>query len=1099
MRGGFAESCFRGICGRRIYSRNGWTEREDGHMKERYHISGMTCSACSSHVEKAVRKLAGMEKASVNLLTETMDVSYDEGRLTGEDITAAVEKAGYGASLIIGGARRAASAGAGQRGECKISRGENPGGRVSERAGGPESGTGGSTAEGGASGSAGGSAAGGGVSGSAGGSTAEGGHGSVQRKAREEARAMKWRLGISIGFLIPLMYVAMYHMYNEWFGLPIPGLVHRYLHGNANAMTFAMTQLLLLIPIVYMNRKFFSVGFKTIRHLSPNMDSLIALGASAAIGYGIFAMYRISYGLGHGDMALVERYSHDLYLESAGMILTLITVGKYLESRSKGKTSEAITRLMDLSPKTAILLTAEGQEMEVPTETLAAGDIFLVKPGSLVPVDGTVLEGSSSINEAAITGESIPVEKQAGDKVVSATVNKAGFLKCRADRVGEDTTLSQIIRLVEEASASKAPIARLADKVAGVFVPVVMGIALVTLAVWLLAGAGAEFAISSAIAVLVISCPCALGLATPVAIMVGTGVGANHGILIKSGEALQRAKEIDTVVMDKTGTITTGKLSFSGCGCYVRDLSTDTLLQIAAALEKKSEHPLAEAVLERAQGDGLSLPEVRDFKAVPGRGIEGVLAEDIPPRPMIPGGDGPVSVFLAGKGKDGAAVTEYLGGEAAGEAEREIPDKGTSEQRKEQIRNRVDRGWEAGTRFFVGNRAYMEENGIRIDPIYAKGLDEIAQEGRTPLLVAREGQLLGEIDVTDGIKPGSHDAIRRFREMGIHVVMLTGDNRRTAEAVQEQLDIEEVVAEVLPQDKERKIRELQQSGRKVAMIGDGINDAPALAAADVGMAIGAGTDVAMESADIVLMKSDLRDAVTAVRLSRAVIRNIKQNLFWAFFYNAIGIPLAAGVWYPFFGMRLNPMFGAAAMSLSSVFVVGNALRLRGFKSGFPEKVHTDRHSASAEARPAEERAEKRPAAESAGLHPAGERAEKQPVAESAGLHTAAERAEKRPAAEGAGLHPAAETTEIQLAIEAGRTTEQEREGKTMTKVMTIEGMMCGHCTGRVQKALEEVAGVRAVTMSLEDKTATVELESEVADEALAAAVTEAGYEVKGIA
>ncbi len=523
-------------------------------MRERYHITGMTCSACSSHVEKAVNKLAGIEKASVNLLTETMEVVYDESRLTWEDITAAVDKAGYGASLILGGARRVTTIESENRMSCGAScndrekeAGETAGSGSGENTGGAGSGTIGNGT---------GAKPGNSIDAKPGNSV---GRGSVQQKAKAEAGAMKWRLGISIGFLIPLMYVAMYHMYNEWFGLPIPGFVHHYLHGNENAMTFAMTQLLLLLPIVYMNRKFFSVGFKTIGHLSPNMDSLIALGASAAIGYGIFAMYRISYGLGHGDMALVEQYSHDLYFESAGMILTLITVGKYLESRSKGKTSEAITKLMDLSPKTAILLTADGQETEVPTELLKAGDIFLIKPGSLVPADGTVLEGNSSIDEAAITGESIPVEKQAGDKVVSATVNKSGFLKCRADRVGEDTTLSQIIRLVEEASASKAPIAQLADQVAGVFVPVVMGIALVTLAVWLLAGAGAEFAISSAIAVLVISCPCALGLATPVAIMVGTGVGANHGILIKSGEALQQAKEIDTVVMDKTGTITRGK------------------------------------------------------------------------------------------------------------------------------------------------------------------------------------------------------------------------------------------------------------------------------------------------------------------------------------------------------------------------------------------------------------------------------------------------------------------------------------------------------------------------------------------------------------
>ena len=1008
-------------------------------MRERYHITGMTCSACSSHVEKAVNKLAGIEKASVNLLTETMEVVYDESRLTWEDITAAVDKAGYGASLILGGARRVTTIESENRMSCGAScndrekeAGETAGSGSGENTGGAGSGTIGNDT---------GAKPGNSVGAKPANSV---GRGSVQQKAKAEAGAMKWRLGISIGFLIPLMYVAMYHMYNEWFGLPIPGFVHHYLHGNENAMTFAMTQLLLLLPIVYMNRKFFSVGFKTIGHLSPNMDSLIALGASAAIGYGIFAMYRISYGLGHGDMALVEQYSHDLYFESAGMILTLITVGKYLESRSKGKTSEAITKLMDLSPKTAILLTADGQETEVPTELLKAGDIFLIKPGSLVPADGTVLEGNSSIDEAAITGESIPVEKQAGDKVVSATVNKSGFLKCRADRVGEDTTLSQIIRLVEEASASKAPIAQLADQVAGVFVPVVMGIALVTLAVWLLAGAGAEFAISSAIAVLVISCPCALGLATPVAIMVGTGVGANHGILIKSGEALQQAKEIDTVVMDKTGTITSGKLRFSGCGCYVPDLSVETLVQIAAALEKKSEHPLAEAILERAGRDGLSVPEIRDFKAVPGRGIEGVLAEEIPPRSMVPDvsdGDGPTAVFVAGKKEDGSVSVEQ-GGKAAGRLAGEV-------------RNRTDSGWKPGAHFLVGNRAYMEENGIIIDPVTAQGLDRIAEEGHTPLLVAGEGRLLGEIDVTDGVKAGSHDAIRKFREMGIRVVMLTGDNRRTAEAVRRQLDIEEVVAEVLPQDKEKKIRELQKAGRRVAMIGDGINDAPALAAADVGMAIGAGTDVAMESADIVLMKSDLRDAVTAVRLSRAVIRNIKQNLFWAFFYNAIGIPLAAGVWYPLFGIKLNPMFGAAAMSLSSVFVVGNALRLRGFKSGFAKK--------------------------------------KLAAKGSEGMASGSAKG-----SEGMASGSAKESAESEMRV-AAETQKQESEEKKMTKVITIEGMMCGHCTGRVQKALEEVAGVSAVTMSLENKTATVELNGEVADQALTAAVTEAGYEVKGIA
>ena len=1031
-------------------------------MKERYHISGMTCSACSSHVEKAVNKLAGVEKASVNLLTETMEVSYDQGRLAGEEIMAAVEKAGYGASRIVGGGRAQTAAGsAGNRGPGGGQCGDLPSGAC-HLAGNQDGGQPGTARE---------------AVSAAGGGYAAPGRDSVQRKAAAQARAMKWRLGVSIGFLVPLMYVAMYHMYNEWFGLPIPGFVHRYFHGNENALTFALTQFLLLLPIVYMNRKFFAVGFRTLGHLSPNMDSLIALGASAAIVYGVFAMYRIGFGLGHGDMAVVAQYSQDLYFESAGMILTLITVGKYLESRSKGKTSEAITKLMDLSPKTAIVLSEDGTETEVPTEALRSGDIFLVKPGSLVPVDGTVLEGYSSVDEAAITGESVPVEKREGDKVVSATVNKAGFLKCRADRVGEDTTLSQIIRLVEEASASKAPIAQLADKVAGVFVPVVIGIALVTLVVWLIAGAGAEFAISTAIAVLVISCPCALGLATPVAIMVGTGVGAGHGILIKSGEALQQARDIDTVVMDKTGTITAGKLRCMQVGVYAQDMSVYTMVQIAAALEKKSEHPLAEAVVEHAASLKLDMPRIKDFKAVFGRGVEGVLAEDIPPRRFVPEEDGPTaSVSLLPE--EGSREREAQTARKAIKAGR------PTKAQWEDILARKDAGAQAGTRYLVGNQAYLEENGISIDPVVLQGIQDIADEGMTPLLVAQEGRLLGCIGVADEIKPTSDVAIQKFRQMGIRVVMLTGDNKRTAEAVRRRLGIAEVVAEVLPQDKEKKIRQLKAEGHKVAMIGDGINDAPALAAADVGMAIGAGTDVAMESADVILMKSDLRDAVTAVRLSRAVIRNIKQNLFWAFFYNVIGIPLAAGVWYPIFGIKLNPMFGAAAMSLSSIFVVGNALRLRGFKSGF-----VSRGSSGADDEPeAEGTADSEDAARGAG--------EGIPERVAEGTAEAAERLHgHRTAADTAVTADAPVETEKNADSAAGDRAERK---ESMTKVMTIEGMMCGHCTGRVQKALEAVEGVSAVTMSLEAKTATVELAAEVSEEALTAAVAEAGYEVKGI-
>lgn len=961
-------------------------------MKERYHVTGMSCSACSSHVEKAVNKLENVEKASVNLLTETMDVTYDETKITSTEIIDAVVKAGYGASVMTEGS----AAGAG---------GQSTSGNA----------------------------------GSIGRSVADGKQ-ELQQKLDADARAMKWRLGISIGFLIPLMYVSMHHMFKEWFGIPVPAFIVNTMHGNANAMNFALTQFLLLLPILYVNRKFFSVGFKTLAHRSPNMDSLIALGSGAALVYGIFAMYRISYGLGYGDMAVVEHYSHDLYFESSGTILTLITVGKYLESRSKGKTSEAITKLMNLAPKVAILVTGDGQEKEVPTESLQKGDIFLVKPGSLVPVDGIVLEGNSSVDEAAITGESVPVEKQAGDHVVSATVNKAGFLKCRADRVGDDTTLAQIIRLVEEASASKAPIAQLADKVAGVFVPTVMTISLITLVVWLLNGATAEFAISTAIAVLVISCPCALGLATPVAIMVGTGVGAGNGILIKTGEALQQAKEIDTVVLDKTGTITSGKLKVEEVGGYQSDFPADAMMQIAAALEKKSEHPLAEAVVEYAESFQLTIPEIVDFKATFGRGVEGALAADFHAE-KVAKKDGPTAVFYAGKRDSTADVPEN-----SGKIAEQNPATGIARSDADSVT------FPAGTKFYVGNLAFLQEKNITLPQGAAEGLNRMADEGMTPLLVAQEGRFLGIIGVSDTVKATSHEAINAWEKMGVRVIMLTGDNRRTAEAVRQKLGIAEVVAEVLPQDKEKKVSELKAQGHKVAMIGDGINDAPALAAADVGMAIGAGTDVAMESADIILMKNDLRDAVTAMKLSRAVIRNIKENLFWAFFYNCIGIPLAAGVLYPAFQIRLNPMFGAAAMSLSSIFVVGNALRLRGFKSGFT---------------PLKKEAPEVTRKEIEITHAAAE-------GEQCILKTPAEQNNRQD-------------------------VKQEKERtNTMTKVISIEGMMCNHCTGTVQKALEAVEGVKAVTMSLEQKNATVELASDVADEVLIRAVTDAGYEVKGV-
>lgn len=886
--------------------------------KQKYAVTGMTCSACSSHVDKSVRKLPGMGDVTVNLLTNSMQVSFDENVCDESKIVEAVEKAGYGASLM-------AVPGQEKRGDGPVSEGSGTDRRTF-----PDNGT-----------------------------VSVNGAGREGVKGRKENKEMKTRLVISIVFMILLMTVSMHHMFFMWLNLPVPDFFMKLFHGNENALTFAFTQFLLTLPIIFVNRKYFQTGFKTLFHLSPNMDSLIAIGSGAALLYGVFAIYRIGYGLGHGDDVLVGRYASDLYFESAGMILALITVGKYLETRSKGRTSEAIEKLMDLSPKTAILLLESGEEKEIPTWQLLRDDLFIVKPGSLVPVDGVVVEGTSSVNEAAITGESIPVEKQPGDLVVSATMNKAGRLVCRAVKVGQDTTLSQIIRLVEEASSSKAPIAKLADKIAGIFVPAVMGIALVTFIVWLAAGGGFEAAMSSAIAVLVISCPCALGLATPVAIMVGTGVGAKNGILIKSGDALQSARDIDTVVLDKTGTITEGKPIVTDVFGYDRELDTDQIIALAAALEKPSEHPLAEAIVGEAGIRGLTVPKADDFQAVFGKGVMGSCG---------------------------------------------------------------------GKRCLAGNIKFMEENHVAVSDLQAQAIAELSEEGKTPLLFAAGAELSAVIGVADTVKSSSVEAIKELQEMKIEVVMLTGDNKRTAGAVQKRLHINQVIAEVLPEDKEKEIRRLQGEGRKVAMIGDGINDAPALAAADVGIAIGAGTDVAIDSADIILMKSRLTDAITAIRLSRAVIRNIKENLFWAFFYNSIGIPLAAGIFYPAFGIKLNPMFGAAAMSLSSLFVVGNALRLRNFKS------HENKHG-----------------------------------------------------------YEDLKSDEVSIIKR-----EERQEERKMNRTMTIEGMMCGHCTGRVQKALEEVSGVESVTMSLENKTAEVVLAKTVEDDVLKAAVTEAGYEVTEI-
>ncbi len=670
--------------------------------------------------------------------------------------------------------------------------------------------------------------------------------------AEAEQKEMKQRLILSVVFLIPLLYLSMGHMV----GLPLPSR----LHGAANAVPFAFTQFLLTLPIVAINRKFYSSGFKSLFRRAPNMDSLIAIGTSAALIYGIYAIYNIGWGLGYQDLERVERFRTDLYFESAGTILTLITIGKYLEARSKGKTSEAISKLLDLAPQSAFVI-RDGVEQEIPVEQITVGDVVVVRPGQRIPADGIVLDGSSSVDQSMLTGESLPIEKKKGDPVVIATVNQTGTFTFRVEKTGADTTLAKIVALVEEANSGKAPISRLADKISAVFVPTVIGIALITAIAWAVAGQSLEFALSSAITVLVISCPCALGLATPVAIMVGTGRGAQFGILFKSAEALETTHLVKTVVLDKTGTITEGKPRVSDVIPINPAFTEGDLLSLAASIEQRSEHPLASAILLEAEHRNLRKSDPDHFESLSGLGIEAMIA---------------------------------------------------------------------GEHYLAGNLKLMQERGIAVEEIIPM-TEALAEEGKTPLLFAKDQQLIGIITAADRIKPTSREAVAQLKAMGLTVIMLTGDNERTASMIQNQVHADRVIAEVLPQDKEREVRKIQANDGKVAMIGDGINDAPALARADVGIAIGAGTDIAIESADIVLIKNDLRDAITAIQLSRAVIRNIRQNLFWAFFYNMIGIPIAAGVFYTTFGWKLNPMFAAAAMSLSSVTVVTNALRLRSFQ------------------------------------------------------------------------------------------------------------------------------------------------------------------------
>ena len=744
-------------------------------MKEKYNITGMTCSACSSHVQKAVSKLDGIKEANVNLLTNSMQVEYDHNKVTSTDIIKAVEKAGYGASRLL---------------EKK----EDSKNRIT-----------------------------------------------IQDPSKE----LKKRFLISLLFLIPLMYIAMGHMVH----LPLPTI----LLGSENALIFSFTQLLLTIPILYINRNYYQVGFKALKNRAPNMDSLIAIGSLAAFLYGIFAIYMIGFGLGHQQREIVETYRMSLYFESSGMILTLITLGKYLESKSKKKTTDAIEKLMNLTPKTTTIL-KDGKEITVATENVQKGDIVLIKPGERIPVDGKVVKGMSYVDQSAITGESIPVKKQEGDTVISATINQNGSFQFLAEKVGENTTISQIIALVEEASSSKAPISRLADKISGIFVPTVIGIAILAMIIWLILGYSFEFALSIGIAVLVISCPCALGLATPVSIMVATGKAAENGILIKEAESLEIAHKINCIVLDKTGTITEGKMEVASIQ-VAEGYTESQVLQIANLLEQHSEHPIAKAVLQKCKEKEIKKQEDLDyFETVTGKGVKGKIGED----------------------------------------------------------------W-----YFAGNSNWMQEMKIETTLLPK---DNIA----TLVYIAKNTQIVGVLSIRDTIKENSKQAINEMQKLGIEVYMITGDQKEIAESIAKEVGIKHVIAEVLPQEKEKKIQELQWQGKKVAMVGDGINDSPAIMRADLGIAIGAGTDIAIDSADMILIKSDLQDVVNAVELSKATIRNIKMNLFWAFFYNTIGIPVAAGVFYPLFGWTLNPMIAAAAMSLSSVCVVTNALRLRRF-------------------------------------------------------------------------------------------------------------------------------------------------------------------------
>ena len=951
-------------------------------QKQTFDVSGMTCAACSARVEKTTSGVAGVEHAVVNLLKNSMEVEYDGNPATLAAISAAVERAGYGAVPRV---EAAAAAGA--------SSGPAPASAARENA------------------------------------------------AAKEAAHVRMRLIVSFVFTIPLFYLSMGHM----FGWPLPA----FFLGHENMLTFAFTQFLLLLPVIFVNFKFFRVGFKTLFHGSPNMDSLIALGSTASTVYGIVAIYRIGWGMGHGDIDFAHMAAMDLYFESAAMILTLITLGKYFEARAKGKTTDAIAQLMDLSPKTAIRRNVDGVEEEVPAEQVRPGDILIVRAGASVPVDGMVIEGAGTVDESVITGESVPVEKGVGAAVTGATVNRTGWFAMRAERVGADTVLAGIVRMVDEATSTKAPIEKLADKISGVFVPVVIAIALLTFVIWMFVGAGVATALSHAISVLVISCPCALGLATPTAIMVGTGRGAANGILVKSAEALQTAHGVKTVVLDKTGTITKGapevcevlvaegasalasdaadrvggapsaadgfggaqSLSspgsheqstglFGSCGTRfvsatgaIDELNCNdaaaTFLSLAYSLEKRSEHPLAQAIVAYAEAHGVTAEEVEAFEQVPGGGLRGRVA---------------------------------------------------------------------GRACLAGNARLMGEGGVDVAEAEEEA-QRLADEGKTVLFFAVDGALAGLIALADEPKPRSAAALAELSRMGIRTVMLTGDNERTAHAIQKRVGTDGVIAGVLPQGKEEVIRDLQKQGT-VAMVGDGVNDAPALARADVGIAIGAGTDIAIDSADIVLMKSDLADVPAAISLSRATMRNIKQNLFWALIYNVICIPVAAGA-LSFAGVTLNPMIAAAAMSCSSVCVVSNALRLRGWKpASFGEAASALEPEAASDT-----------ASEAASASEAGVPTMDGPSAE-----------------DGDGLPVSAgHSEEVQ--------TVKPKE-IVMEKKLSVKGMMCQHCVAHVKKALEGVEGVEEAVVDLDSNSATAKLSADVADQVLVDAIVDAGYEAK---